>query len=74
MVLSMNFVFRWRDKRMVIETKIRSYRAIKIFKNQGLNFTIIIVNSRVVFVIALIKCNYVAFGEQNKNQITEVGI
>ena len=38
MAPSMNFVSRWRDKRVVIETKIRSYRAIKIFKNQGLYF------------------------------------
>ena len=81
MALSMNFVFRWRDKRMVIETKyarteLQKYLKIKdLILRQLSSITIsIIVNSRVVFVIALIKCNYVAFGEQNKNQITEVGI
>jgi hypothetical protein len=49
-------------------------RATKINKNQGVIFNdnccqflmSIIVNSGILFVFALMKCSYAAFGEQNK--------
>ena len=40
--------------------------ATKIFKNQGFILTTISANSKIDFVFALMKCNYVAFREQNK--------
>ena len=56
------------------ETKIRSFRATKINKNQGLIFKDnycqfgcqLLSIQRLTFVFALMKCSYAAFGEQNK--------
>ena len=56
------------------ETKIRSFRATKINKNQGLIFKDnsrqlrrqLLSIQRLTFVFALMKCCYAAFGEQNK--------
>ena len=43
-------------------TRIREYLIRQLSSIQ----TSIIVNSKIDFVFALMKCNYVAFGEQNK--------
>jgi hypothetical protein len=59
-------------RQLFFETKIRC--ATKIIKNQGVIFNdnccqflmSIIVNSGILFVFALMKCSYAAFGEQNK--------
>lgn len=37
-----------------------------MYKTTDVNKVSIIVNSRITFVFALMKCSYAAFGEQNK--------